>query len=167
MISVSTIDGDLINFKYVGVDVVTKNEIYLAQNLLSKKFSMNNEIKSGKWEDMQLRKELKAYLDSVLPKSFRDQLKADEYGDYYSIPSVEELFDSKDDIFKDSRNYPYKRLEIKNRALGEIYWLKNDITSYDGVFCSCCSQGGSDIQVVMNEISVRLRVLIKGDKKNA
>ena len=159
MIDIITANGNHLYFEYGGVDIVTNQNIYIAQNLLSKKFSMNNEIKSGKWEDMQLRKELKAYLDSVLPKSFRDQLKADEYGDYYSIPSVEELFDSKDDIFKDSRSYPYKRLEIESRALGEIYWLKNDIASYDGVFCSCCSQGGSDIQVVTNEVSVRLRIL--------
>lgn len=160
MISILTTDGDLIYFKYVGVDVVTKNKIYLAQNLLSKKFSMNNEIKHGTWEDMKLRTELNMYLKSVISKTSENILKPDEYGDYYSIPSIEELFDSKDDVFKDARNYPYGRLAEEKRALGEIYWLKNDITTYDGVFCSCCSQGGSDIQVVTNEISVRLRILM-------
>lgn len=160
MIDVIMLNGDRLKFEYSGTDPVTNRHVFLAQNLLTKKFMMNSEIKSGKWEDMELRKELKKYLDEVLPPSFIRSLRPDEYGDYYSIPSVEELFDVKDDIFKDARKLPYAKLTVASRALGEIYWLKNDITSYDGVFCSCCSRGGSDIQVVTNEVSVRLRILL-------
>lgn len=153
-------DGTVIHFTKCGTDLVTGRDVYISNEFLPVKFQMHKSLDEVNWKTASLRTALDIYLLDNFDAEFIKALKKDRYGDIISIPSIEELFNPPyDDIFIEAENIKENYTNI-DRPMGQIYWLRNALDSMPGMFCSCCSLGGQDIQVQTNYENVRIRVLL-------